>query len=252
MLAKLRSHLTYANVVSSICLFIVLGGTSYAVATGSIDSREIKNNTVRSKDIRNNDVRGTDVRNGTIRGSDVGNNGLTGSDIAESTLGLIPNATHANRSDSASHANRSDSASHADSSGSAGRADSAGSVDSFHVLPGVTAAPGETKAVATDGPLTLQMRCIDNGSGNIGVVLEMDSSANSAAINASFSGTDADVLNANDPPANIAGDSGTSQAITQAGWAALTPSGGLFQGYGMVASKFGGGNNCMAKLVLIG
>jgi hypothetical protein len=62
VVAKLRSRLTYANVVSTLCLFIVLGGTSYAVATGSINSREIKNNTVRSKDIRNNSVRSRDVR----------------------------------------------------------------------------------------------------------------------------------------------------------------------------------------------
>jgi hypothetical protein len=51
---KLRSHLTYANVVSTACLFVVLGGTSYAVAAGSIGSGEIKNNSVLSKDIRNN------------------------------------------------------------------------------------------------------------------------------------------------------------------------------------------------------
>ena len=70
MLGKLRSRLTYANIVSTACLFIVLGGTSYAVATGSIDSREIKNNTVRSKDIRNNSVRGKDVRNGSLLAGD--------------------------------------------------------------------------------------------------------------------------------------------------------------------------------------
>jgi hypothetical protein len=70
MLAKVRSRLSYANVVSTACLFIVLGGTSYAVATGSIDSREIKNNTVRSKDIRNNDVRSKDVRNSSLLSKD--------------------------------------------------------------------------------------------------------------------------------------------------------------------------------------
>src|SRR3954452_19894680 len=70
MPSKLRSHLTYANVVSSVCLFIVLGGTSYAVATGSIDSREIKNNTVRSKDLRNNTVRSRDVRNFSLLARD--------------------------------------------------------------------------------------------------------------------------------------------------------------------------------------
>jgi hypothetical protein len=70
VLSRLRSRLTYANVVSTSCLFIVLGGTSYAVATGSIDSREIKNNTVGSKDIRDNDVRSRDVRNQSLRAQD--------------------------------------------------------------------------------------------------------------------------------------------------------------------------------------
>jgi hypothetical protein len=61
MRSKVRSHLSYANVVSTLCLFIVLGGTSYAVATGSIDSREIKNSTIRSKDVKNNSLKGADV-----------------------------------------------------------------------------------------------------------------------------------------------------------------------------------------------
>ena len=76
MFSKLRSQLTYANVVSTVCLFVVLGGTSYAVATGSIDSREIKNNTVRSKD----------VRNGTLRTSDVADLSLLAQDFAPGQL----------------------------------------------------------------------------------------------------------------------------------------------------------------------
>jgi hypothetical protein len=70
MLTQLRSSLTYGNVMATVAVFIALGGTSYAVATGSIDSRELKNNTVRSKDIRNNDVRSTDVRNGSLLATD--------------------------------------------------------------------------------------------------------------------------------------------------------------------------------------
>lgn len=45
---------------------MVLGGTSYAVATGSIDNRELKNNAVRSKDIRNNDARSKDIRDRSL------------------------------------------------------------------------------------------------------------------------------------------------------------------------------------------
>ncbi len=66
MLTKLRASLTYANVTATVAIFVALGGTSYAVATGSIDSRELKNNGVRSKDIRNNDVRSKDIRDRSL------------------------------------------------------------------------------------------------------------------------------------------------------------------------------------------
>jgi hypothetical protein len=62
--------MTYANVMATVAVFIALGGTSYAVATGSIDSREIKNNTIRSKDVRNNDVRSKDVRDRSLVAKD--------------------------------------------------------------------------------------------------------------------------------------------------------------------------------------
>lgn len=54
-----------ALVVAFVALFVALGGVSYGVATGSIDSREIKNNTVQGKD----------VRNGTLSSSDLGDSG---------------------------------------------------------------------------------------------------------------------------------------------------------------------------------
>ncbi len=57
-------------VVAYLALFIALGGTSFAVATGSIDSRELKNDTVRSKDVRNNTLEGRDVRNGSLVSDD--------------------------------------------------------------------------------------------------------------------------------------------------------------------------------------
>lgn len=90
MLAKLRSSLTYANVVSTLCLFIVLGGTSYAVATGSIDSREIKNNSVASGDLRNNNLRGKDIRQGTLRSGDVANGSLLERDFKAGELPAGP------------------------------------------------------------------------------------------------------------------------------------------------------------------
>jgi hypothetical protein len=95
------------TVLGTIAIFISLGGVSYGVATGSITSSAIKNNTIRSGDVRNNtllgkDIRnstilGKDIRNSTLTGSDVRNNRLTGSDVLESSLATVPSANTANR-----------------------------------------------------------------------------------------------------------------------------------------------------------
>ena len=96
MLAQLRSCLTYANVMATVAVFVALGGTSYAVATGSIDSREIKNNAVRSADIQNNQVSTRDLSNNSASGRDIRNGTVTGSDVLESALGEVPKADQAN------------------------------------------------------------------------------------------------------------------------------------------------------------
>jgi hypothetical protein len=113
----LRRRPSPALVISIIALFVALGGVSYGFATGSIDSREIKNNDVRTRDLRNNDirtrdlrnneVRGLDIRNSTVGGRDVALDTLTGNDINESRLGKVPSATNA---DTAARATNADSA----------------------------------------------------------------------------------------------------------------------------------------------
>ena len=103
-----------ALVISLIALFVSLSGVSYGVATGFIDSRELKNNQVRSVDLRNNDVRtrdlrnnevrGIDIRNSTVQGRDVALNTLTGDDVNESRLGKVPSAAAADSATSATTA----------------------------------------------------------------------------------------------------------------------------------------------------
>ena len=61
-----------AMIVALLALFVSLSGVSYGVATGFIDSREIKNNEVRSIDIRNNQIRSKDIRN-NVPDTDGGN-----------------------------------------------------------------------------------------------------------------------------------------------------------------------------------
>jgi hypothetical protein len=92
MLSKLRSQMTYANVMATIAVFIALGGSSYAAL--HVGSTQIVDNSIRSKDIRDNGLRGRDVRTGTIRSSDVRDDSLTGGDVLESSLGTVPSASN--------------------------------------------------------------------------------------------------------------------------------------------------------------
>ena len=116
MKSILRRRPSPALVISIIALFVSLSGVSYGVATGFIDSREIKNNEIRSLDIRNNQVRsidlrnnemrGIDIRNSTVQGRDIALNTVTGEDLNESTLGKVPSATAADTATTATTAGR--------------------------------------------------------------------------------------------------------------------------------------------------
>jgi hypothetical protein len=107
----LRRRPSPAMLIALIALFVSLSGVSYGVATGFIDSREIKNNQVRSIDLRNNqvrsidlrnnEVRGRDIRNSTIQSRDVAINAITGDDVKEDTLAKVPSALLADSATSA-------------------------------------------------------------------------------------------------------------------------------------------------------
>ena len=86
MTSKLLTYLRRQH-AGLLALFIALSGTSYAVATGSIDSREIRNNSVSTRDVRNNSLTGTDIRNGAVGSRDVRDGRLVGADVANNSLG---------------------------------------------------------------------------------------------------------------------------------------------------------------------
>ncbi|MBX5441219.1 MAG: hypothetical protein IRZ32_06785 [Solirubrobacteraceae bacterium] len=66
---KLRPRLTYANVASSLALFLaVSGGTAIAAAT--IGTKDIKNGAVTTSKIANGAVTGAKVKNGSLTAAD--------------------------------------------------------------------------------------------------------------------------------------------------------------------------------------
>jgi hypothetical protein len=87
-LKSVRKRLTYANVMSSIAVFLVLGGATAIAATqlgkNSVGTKQLKNNSVTTKKIKKNAVTGAKVKNGS----------LTGADINLSTVGTVPSAAN--------------------------------------------------------------------------------------------------------------------------------------------------------------
>ena len=84
---RIRSHLTYANVMVTLLAFVVLaGGAAYAANT--IFSSDIVNGEVKTADIGNDQVRSADVRddtlaNGGLGSVDIAPDSFQGADIVE-------------------------------------------------------------------------------------------------------------------------------------------------------------------------
>jgi len=94
MKKTLRGKLTYSNVISTLCLFLLIGGgTAFAAS-------HLAKNSVGSKQIKKNAVTTAKIKNGAV----------TGAKINLSSLGTVPNATHATSADTAKTAAPSGSA----------------------------------------------------------------------------------------------------------------------------------------------
>src|SRR4051794_41799046 len=73
-----RPGFTYANVMSTIALFIALGGTSYAVARNSIGTAQLKKNAVTSGKVRNHSLTATDLASSVLSSGRRGPRGAAG------------------------------------------------------------------------------------------------------------------------------------------------------------------------------
>jgi hypothetical protein len=94
---QIRKRLTYANVMSSIAVFLVLGGAT-ALAAGlaknSVGSKQLKKNAVTAAKIKANAVTTTKIKKDAV----------TGTQVNEATLGTVPTANSANSANSATTA----------------------------------------------------------------------------------------------------------------------------------------------------
>jgi hypothetical protein len=82
---QIRKRLTYANVMSSIAVFLVLGGAT-AIAAKKIGTAQLKAGAVTTGKIKKNAVTTAKIKN----------NAVTGAKVNEGTLGQVPSAVSAN------------------------------------------------------------------------------------------------------------------------------------------------------------
>jgi hypothetical protein len=167
----MRRHLTFANVIGLIALFVVLGGGVYAAAK----------------------ISGSKIKKESIAGNRLKPNGVTGQQVDESSLGKVPKAESA---DSAQTAQRATSAQTAETAASAetlaGTAPGGfvSSADVKQIRFDVNVGAGTSQDVLQLGPLTLTAGCNPDGpftlhatssSPNAGIDIGYALNANSAA-----------------------------------------------------------------------
>jgi hypothetical protein len=164
---QIRRRLTYANVMSSIAVFLVLGGAAFAAAQlpkNSVGKKQLKNNAVTAAKIKKNAVTAAKIKKGAVDGSKVKDGSLSGADINLGSLGTVPSANTANTANSAKSA------------------DTAGTANSLAGRIPVSRFIGSgTQDLATVGPFTIRGDCtIDNGGNDEGafeLVTSQDGSA---------------------------------------------------------------------------
>ena len=90
MKRKLEGKLTYANVVSTLCLFIVLGGSAYAAHRFSVPR-----NSVGPRQLQAKAVTGGKIAEGAVTSSKIAEATITGQNIDMGALGTVPQAANA-------------------------------------------------------------------------------------------------------------------------------------------------------------
>jgi hypothetical protein len=99
---QIRRRLTYANVMSSLALFLVLGGATAFAAT-KIGANQLKANSVKTGKIVKEAISTSKIKNGAVTTNKIADNAVTGAKADEATFGQVPSAKTADVAGSASN-----------------------------------------------------------------------------------------------------------------------------------------------------
>lgn len=86
-MARIRKHLTYANVMSSIAVFLVLGGGA-AYAAKKISGNQLKGASVTTAKIKRGAITATKIRKGAVRANKISKGAVTNAKLANGAVTL--------------------------------------------------------------------------------------------------------------------------------------------------------------------
>lgn len=104
-MSKIRKRLTYSNVMSSLAVFLVLGGASAYAAkkigsnglkSNSVTTAKIKKNAVTTAKIKKNAVTTAKIKNEAITTAKIKKGAVTGEKVDLASLGTVPNSATTN------------------------------------------------------------------------------------------------------------------------------------------------------------
>jgi hypothetical protein len=158
MKKTLRGKLTYSNVISTLCLFLLLGGgTAFAAShlgKNSVGSKQLKKNSVTAAKIKKNAITTAAIKNGSV----------TGAKVNTASLGTVPSASSA-----ATAGNANTAASAANLAGYTRKGMTrVAAVPAASYEAGLENAP--QTVLSTAGPLTVYAQCFSESGDTVGVV----------------------------------------------------------------------------------
>jgi hypothetical protein len=87
MPSRIRPRLTYANVISTIALFIVLGGGAYATIDRKIGTKDLRKGAVTTPKIKKQAVKAGKLAQGSVRTPKVADGAVEGSKLSDGAVG---------------------------------------------------------------------------------------------------------------------------------------------------------------------
>jgi len=213
MSRRLISKLSYSNVVSTLCLFLLLGGAAYAA--GSINGKSIKKTSIPGNRLKKNSVTGTQVK--------------------ESSLAAVPRAT------TATNANHATNADQLGGLGSTAFVQGGGQV--FRAIQITIPASSSGTVLAVPGIATLELTCDSGGNGVFTLTNHSGATMHVAADALAGGGSAASIADGANTGAlttNTSGNVATFQASTLSGTPKLVTfiaSNGFLSGNCVVAAQ---------------